>query len=220
MLPDRRWAPVALAYLLGLAGLLGGHAAFGHAVLLSSDPAAEAELDVAPREIRLGFNENVGPIFVKVLDSRGAEVGDPGDFRVSGNDVFLPLGAELADGTYVAVYRVISADTHPVGGSVMFAVGEPLSDVGSVADAGAAVSGWQLPVAVNRLALYVGGTLAAGSALLLLLLPIASWPSSAVSPCRSPSASAARRWSRAARLPCLRWTPGKPDSARRSAGAL
>ena len=68
----RRRAATALACVLGFVGLLGGQAAFGHAVLLSSDPAAEAELEVAPREIRLGFNENVGPIFVKVLDSSGA----------------------------------------------------------------------------------------------------------------------------------------------------
>ena len=160
-------------HLAGILALLLAPGAWGHAVLLESDPAARAELDASPQEIRLGFNENVGPIFVKVLDQAGNEVGEPGEFRVAGNDVFLPLNAELGDGTYVAVYRVISADTHPVGGSVMFAVGEPLADVGDIGDAASTTSGWQLPVAVNRLAIYAGGTLAAGSALLLLLL---AWP--------------------------------------------
>ncbi len=158
--------------LFGVLAVLFSQAASGHAVLLTSDPGSKAELEASPSEIRLGFNENVGPIFLKVLDSEGTEVGEPGEFSVSGNDVFLPLNAELANGTYVVVYRVISADTHPVGGSVMFAVGEPLAELDDISDAGA-VSGWQLPVAANRLALYVGGTLAAGSALLLLLL---TWP--------------------------------------------
>lgn len=153
-------------------GLLLAVNAQGHAVLLDSEPGAEAELASSPTEIRLGFNENVGPIFVKVLDARGQEVGAPGDFRISGNDVFLPLGDALENGTYVAVYRVISADTHPVGGSVIFAVGEPLAEVGSVGEASTAPSAWRWPVAANRFVLYVAGTLAAGSALLMLMLPM------------------------------------------------
>ena len=146
--------------------------ALAHAVLLSSDPAAEAVVDVAPTEIRLGFNENVGPIFVRVLDQSGQESGNPGPFRVDGNDVYLPLEAALPDGTYVLTYRVISADTHPVGGSVLFAVGEPLADLSALTDATPIVSGWRFPVAVNRFALYTGGALAAGSALLAMLLAL------------------------------------------------
>jgi copper transport protein len=154
-----------------LSGLfLGAELANAHAVLLESNPTSELVLDVAPTEIRLGFNENVSPIFVKVLDATGAEVGAAGEFRVQSNDVYLPLGEELENGTYVAVYRVISADTHPVGGSVLFAVGEAIADVGSVADSSTAASGWQLPVAMNRFLLYVAGALSAGSALLLLLM--------------------------------------------------
>lgn len=147
--------------------------AFSHAVLLDSSPATEAVLDVSPAEIRLGFNENVGPIFVKILDASGAEVGAPGEFRVQSNDVFLPLGGQLENGTYVVVYRVISADTHPVGGSVLFAIGEPIADVGAVAESGSAASGWRLPVSLNRFLLYVAGALAAGSALLIVLM---QWP--------------------------------------------
>ncbi len=54
-----------------------GGAAWSHAVLLSSTPAAEASLDVSPKEIIFNFNENVGPIFIKVLDRTGKEVGNP-----------------------------------------------------------------------------------------------------------------------------------------------
>lgn len=155
--------------------LLGAQFAFGHAVLLESSPSVEAVLDIAPTEIRLGFNENVGPIFVKILDASGTESGAPGDYRVEGNNVYLPLNESLVNGTYVVVYRVISADTHPVGGSVLFAVGEPIADVSSVADAGSASSGWRTPVAINRFLIYAAGALSAGSALLLVVL---SFPSS------------------------------------------
>ncbi|MEQ9110352.1 MAG: copper resistance protein CopC [Rhodospirillaceae bacterium] len=139
--------------------------ALSHAVLLSSNPAAEASLDVSPTEIILNFNENVGPIFVKVLDRTGAEVGAPGDWAVDGNDVITPLTEELSNGTYIVTYRVISADTHPVGGSVVFAVGEAVAAMEDVSAAGGQTSGWVIPVALNRFLQYGALMLAAGAAL-------------------------------------------------------
>ena len=166
-MPARKFLRHALSLLALVAPL-----AHGHAVLLESEPAAQAVLDDSPTEIRLGFNENVGPIFVRLLDISGVETGAPDDFRVDGNDVYLPLTETLDNGTYVVTYRVISADTHPVGGSFVFAVGEAVADTGALTDSAAAVSGWRLPVAINRFALYVGGALALGSALVLLLLAL------------------------------------------------
>ena len=156
--------------LIGGLLVLFAPSVFAHAVLLGSSPGAEQVLDAAPEEVVLNFNENVGPIFFRVLDSTGAEVGSPGEIRVDGNDVYLPLGDTLDNGTYIVSYRVISADTHPVGASFLFAVGEPIAAGNTVADAGGATSGWQLPVALNRWLLYAAGTLAAGSGLLLVLL--------------------------------------------------
>lgn len=146
--------------------------AWGHAVLLGSSPGAEQVVDDAPAEVVLNFNENVGPIFFKVLDAQGVEVGSAGEIRVEGNDVFLPLGETLANGTYVITYRVISADTHPVGGSFLFAIGEPISAGTDVGAGGGEASGWRIPVALNRWLLYGAGTLAAGSGLLLVLLQL------------------------------------------------
>lgn len=158
---------LSLSLLFGCAGN-----AWGHAVLLGSSPGAEQVVDEAPAELVLNFNENVGPIFFKVLDAQGGEVGSPGDIRVEGNDVFLPLGETLANGTYVITYRVISADTHPVGGSFLFAIGEPISAGTDVGAGGGEASAWRIPVALNRWLLYGAGTLAAGSGLLLLLLQL------------------------------------------------
>jgi copper transport protein len=149
---------------LGLAFSLASPA-WSHAVLLGSTPAAEASLDVSPTELVFKFNENVGPIFIKILDRTGAEVGDLSDWTVDGNDVLTKVNAELPNGTYIATYRVISADTHPVGGSVVFAVGEAVAAMENVSAAGGQTSGWVIPVAINRFLQYGAMMLAAGAAL-------------------------------------------------------
>lgn len=158
---------VALAMTVGFTGT-----ALSHAVLLGSTPAAQASLETSPTEIIFNFNENVGPIFIKVLDRTGAEVGAPGEWRVDGHDVITPLTEELPNGTYIATYRVISADTHPVGGSVVFAVGEAVASMGDVAAAGDQTSGWMFPVAINRFLQYGAMLLAAGAALFAVWMTV------------------------------------------------
>ena len=149
--------------------------AAAHAVLMKANPAADQQLDVAPRELELAFNENVGPVFFKLLDRAGKEVGQPGEVRLDGNSLFLPLGETLGNGTYIVTYRVISADTHPVGGSFAFAIGEPVASGADAAASGGAASAWVLPTYLNRVVLYASVLLAAGSALLLLIM---TWPAS------------------------------------------
>lgn len=156
--------------LVACAGLAATTNVSAHAVLLNSNPQADQVLDGPPDEIVLNFNENVGPIFIRLLDLNGAEVGNAGEWRVEGNDVFLPLGDTLANGTYILTYRVISADTHPVGSTFVFAVGEPITDVSAMASAESGATPWTWVVALNRLLLYGSVLLAAGSALVLLLL--------------------------------------------------
>ncbi len=166
------WVLVAL---LAAAFGLAAPDATAHAVLMKANPAANQQLDAAPRELELGFNENVGPVFFKLLDRAGKEVGQPGEVRLDGNSIFLPLGATLGNGTYIVTYRVISADTHPVGGSFAFAIGEPVASGADAAASGGAASAWVLPTYLNRIVLYASMLLAAGSALLLLIM---SWPAS------------------------------------------
>ncbi|MCB2109293.1 MAG: copper resistance protein CopC [Rhodobacteraceae bacterium] len=146
-------------------------AAFAHAVLMDSSPKAKEMLATAPKEVSVTFNENVGPIFFKILDRTGKEVGSPGEIQVDGYKLILPLSEELANGTYVLTYRVISADTHPVGMTFGFSVGEPMAamdDVAQSADAGS--TPWTYAVAGNRWVLYATMLLAAGSALFMLMM--------------------------------------------------
>ena len=146
--------------------------AFAHAVLLGSTPKAGEMLADSPKELTLNFNEEVGPIFFKVLDKTGKEVGKPGEIRPDGNNLHLPLGEALANGTYVLTYRVISADTHPVGTTFGFSVGEPMADMSQMSQSASESSTpWTYAVAANRWVLYATMLLAAGSALFTLLIP-------------------------------------------------
>ena len=171
---NKRLVWMLAALLAGCFGLSTPPAA-AHAVLMKANPAANQQLEATPRELELAFNENVGPVFFKLLDRAGQEVGQPGELRLDGNSVFLPLGQTLPNGTYIVTYRVISADTHPVGGSFAFAIGEAVASGADAAASGSAASLWVLPTYLNRIVLYAAMLLAAGSALLLLVM---SWPAS------------------------------------------
>lgn len=151
--------------------LMWATGAWSHAVLMDSNPKAGQQLDAAPSEVSVTFNENVGPIFFKILDRTGKEVGSPGEIQIDGFKLTLPLKDSLANGTYVLTYRVISADTHPVGATFGFSVGEPMADTSQMsAGADSSSTPWTYAVAANRWLLYAAMLLAAGSALFTILV--------------------------------------------------
>lgn len=96
--------------------------ASAHASLISSTPANGAVLERAPEDIRLSFNEPVSPLVLKLIQPDGATVditqaqAEPAGLRVS-----LPL--QTQQGAYALSWRVVSADGHPVGGTLVFSVG-------------------------------------------------------------------------------------------------
>ncbi len=100
--------------------------AFAHALLLSSDPAANAILNAPPQRIRLFFSEDLNDLTSRavVVDTTNHQV-DNGDSAVASSetremDVGLPL---LRAGTYVVVWRSQSAeDGHIAGGSFLFRI--------------------------------------------------------------------------------------------------
>jgi copper transport protein len=147
--------------------------AFSHAVLMDSSPKAKQMFDTSPADVSVTFNESVGPVFFRILDQAGKEVGNPGEIRLDGTRMIMPLGATLPNGTYLMTYRVISADTHPVGATIPFSVGEPLAETDLSAAAQAEpTSGWTTAVALNRWILYAAMLLAAGSALFLVAFTV------------------------------------------------
>jgi copper transport protein len=162
-----QWLRLCIAAVFALLAL-PGHA---HAVLLDSSPKPGEMLMRPPTEVVANFNEGVGPIFFKVLDDKGREVGKPAQIRLDGTKMILPLDDTLPNGTYVLTYRVISADTHPVGATFGFSVGEPMKTIDTQGEAGAR-SPWAVAVTLNRWMLYAGMLWASGAAIFLLLLGI------------------------------------------------
>lgn len=158
-----RWIPRILAPALAALTLAVGLAlpARAHASLLGTDPADGAVLAAAgPVRVQLRFDEPVTlpDKAVQVFDAAGAAV--PSDAGASDATVTVSLPEGLS-GSYLVAWRVISADGHPVSGSLSFSVGAPsphrIQPV--VADA----SGWvAVPLAIVQVAAYLGLFLAVG----------------------------------------------------------
>jgi copper transport protein len=108
--------------------------ASAHAILDSSSPAASTVVSQSPAEIRLDFNENIEGTLLNVrlfdADQKEIDVEDAGLLPQDPSIVVAPL-SDLADGVYVVVWRVVSADGHPVSGAFPFEVGERSSGTGN-----------------------------------------------------------------------------------------
>lgn len=109
-----------LAALLCL-GVVMPAAASAHAALVESDPASGASLDASPEQVRVTFNEPLQEAFaaVTVTGPEGAR-WSLDDVRVEGSSAFVSVRDLGPSGTYTIAYRVISADSHPVSGTVEF----------------------------------------------------------------------------------------------------
>ncbi|MGB6007424.1 copper resistance CopC/CopD family protein [Castellaniella sp.] len=107
-----------------LAALAWGPRAFAHAALVSSSPAQGAVLSTAPHEARLTFDEPVSALVFKIIEPDGT-ARDVRKIQPVADGLMLSLPALSERGTYALSWRVVSADGHPVGGTLTFAVGEP-----------------------------------------------------------------------------------------------
>jgi copper transport protein len=114
------------AAVLAFVGI--GARADAHAELVSSEPAAGSQLDTAPDRVVLEFTEAVELTedTVRVLDAEGRRIaiGDPEHPDGAGDAVAASLPGDLGDGAYVVAWRVVSSDSHPIGGAFTFRVGE------------------------------------------------------------------------------------------------
>ena len=104
-----------------LTALVQSSAAFAHAALVRAEPADGALVAEPPASLRLIFNEPVTPLVMRLIapDGTVATVA-----AASENTTVTVKPPALRRGTHVLSWRVISADGHPVGGSLVFSVGE------------------------------------------------------------------------------------------------
>ena len=155
---------VLLALILGLCGN-----ALGHAVVVETSPADGELLAVAPDRVVVRFNEPVAAIAAQVLDAVGRDVTPIDAASVHDGELQIALPPALATGTYVVSYRVVSLDGHPIGGSLIFSVGEP-SQRAPVPDVSTDDRGWRVAMSAVRVVLYLGILGGAGGVLFLLLV--------------------------------------------------
>ncbi|WP_305784513.1 copper resistance CopC/CopD family protein [Symbioplanes lichenis] len=158
---------VALSTLLIPAAPASAHAALATAV-----PEPGSVVRSAPAEIVIRFTENIGavPSRTQVLAPDGKRI--TGDVRAEGP--LLRIAIRTADrplGTYLVSYRIVSADSHPVGGAMTFSVGAPSARPAESDPTGVHPS-VEAAGPVLRFLGYAGLTLTVGPALMLALL----WP--------------------------------------------
>src|SRR5262245_60122368 len=150
-----------LAWLiLVFAAVVQPAAAWAHASLIRAEPADGATVAEAPSTLRLVFNEPVSPLIVRLIRPDGT-TATPETKAESATIIVTP--GELRNGTHVLSWRVVSADGHPLGGSLIFSVGAP-SEV-SISPKLETDGQVRTAVWIARFILYVGLFIGVGGAI-------------------------------------------------------
>ena len=149
-----------LAAIMLLAVISAPNQAFAHAALVTADPADGMVLGQSPTQFSLTFSEPVSPLVLTLVRPDGTPVPLT-SFRLSDQTVEIDNPRALGPGTHVLSWRVISADGHPVGGSVMFSIGAP-----SAAPIVSEAVDWGLRSAIwtGKVLLYIGLFIGVGGA--------------------------------------------------------
>lgn len=120
----RNIALAATAAMVFLLSVLMAPTGSAHADLQVSTPEDGESLEVAPEEIRLTFSEELFEelVEISILDAAGdlystikVEQTPP-----PGTGVIFPWPPQTPPGEYSIAYRVVSADGHPVTGTISF----------------------------------------------------------------------------------------------------
>jgi copper transport protein len=161
-------ARVVLAFALSVAFAGTAHS---HATVVETEPVDGAVLPAAPSRVRIVFNEPVSLIAAQVLDASGQNIAPPGAAVATNGSVEIALPPSMARGTYIASYRVVSVDGHPVGGSLVFSIGEATA----VSRPPASDFQWRAVWIAVR-AIFNAGLLGSAGACLFLLFVASSGP--------------------------------------------
>lgn len=170
MTPTRRVASyvTAVFVLVTAFAMLSSRPAAAHAVLVGSDPVADAVVGESPPTITLTFSEPVDlparPI--RVVSAAGVDVAVGTARQPNGsNSLSVPPAAPLDDGTFVVVWTVVSKDSHTISGAYTFSVGKRSSSdpalADRVADGTRNGSGW--PLGAGRFASFAGAGVLIGA---------------------------------------------------------
>ena len=106
----------------------------------------------APAELVLTFNEPVAPLVFTLIAPNGAS--DTPKVEAAERIVRLRPSRSLADGTSILSWRVVSADGHPVGGSMTFSVRVHSANAG--AEATTQSPALRVAIWICRVLTYIG----------------------------------------------------------------
>ena len=122
-----RWRPRALAVALAVAALLVGSAtaAQAHNILVGTSPADGSTAKVVPAQITLTFNEPALAIGTEIIVTGPAGQEQSGAAVLVNNTVTEHLQPGSPAGPYAVLWRVTSADGHPVSGKFSFTAASP-----------------------------------------------------------------------------------------------
>lgn len=97
--------------------------ATAHSALRDQNPGDGETIVTAPAAVSLGFNEDLidagTAVTVTGTDGQQWTEGTP---TVLGSELEQPLATEIPADTYTVVWRVVSADGHPIDGTFDFTV--------------------------------------------------------------------------------------------------
>ncbi|CDN49732.1 copper resistance CopC/CopD family protein [Neorhizobium galegae] len=136
-------------------------AASAHASLNTTEPRDGSVVCAAPRVMVLTFSEPVSPTSLKLTRPDGTTVTLK-SFALKDRTVEITPPGDLKEGSYLLSWRVVSEDGHPIGGSVVFSIGQPNAGArGAAADID-----WPVRAGlwIGKVALYVGLFLGVGGA--------------------------------------------------------
>ncbi|MGD9866004.1 MAG: copper resistance CopC/CopD family protein [Pseudodonghicola sp.] len=151
--------------------------AFAHASLTGTNPKDGEVIAAAPAQLSLSFSEPVSPLALNLIRPDGSTLPLE-DFAVRDRTVEIETPQELSDGTHVLTWRVVSEDGHPVGGSVIFSIGEPSASPPPVAepvDPAVRAGLW-----ISKVMLYLGMFFGIGGAFAVVWLAPQSRPGARV----------------------------------------
>ncbi|PSJ60834.1 CopD family protein [Pseudaminobacter soli (ex Li et al. 2025)] len=145
---DMRKLALAILLWLGLASVAAAHAS-----LTATEPQDGAVVDAPPARYALTFSEPVSPISLQLIKPDGTSLSlDKFVLRDRTLDIEAPT--DLKRGTHILSWRVVSEDGHPVGGSVVFSIGEASAAPPPVPE----LVDWQVRSGLwlTKVALYIG----------------------------------------------------------------
>lgn len=144
--------------------------AWGHAALVATSPSPGAELQHAPSSIVLSFSEPVGVTALQFFGPDGRKLAT-GAVADHDREVRIALpGDSAAQGTYLLSWRVVSADGHPVGGTLDYSIGQP-SASGAAPQATSSADALKSAIWLARWLSYLCLFAAAGAALFRMVKP-------------------------------------------------